>query len=432
MNKGLAILMMLAFWVCFFWLIFKAIKSGNKAKNLQGVLLLKRKITEEQYQKITDFEKKEKIKKWQKAGLISQTQADEILNPKPKHLISIASSLLYLGVGCIVLGVIALIAANYDKIPPMVRLLTTFSAFIGCNLGVYYAYSQKKSLALEGFIIASIGLIGALIGLISQTFHLDGNVGNALFIWTVLALPFIILSDKKWWTMTWYTWFTFTFLGSEYGEMVIDKLSDIFTLPTCFISLLFLVATVYDCLRKAFPNRLFTEGLKIWGSVYAFAAIILTDSVLVESSSWYHSYDASKMLLSAVSKWPLNLILLSVSAAYPLYKLVKNNLLRYYFWFLFVFGLVVSICPLPFMGIVLSLTSITFLAIYFALKNQIRYFNWMIVAFFVRILFAYFNLFMSLVSTGFGAIVLGALILLGVKFWMSYNEKLINYIQKGK
>ena len=437
MNKGLAILMMLAFWGFVIWFFFKALGSIGRArtsgKSTQEKLLDKKIITKEEFQNIEKWEFEEKLKRWKKADLISQEQMDAALNPKTKNFLSMATSLLYLGIGCVVIGIISLIAANYDKIPPMVRLTSTFLLFVASNLGVYYSKMNKKDLAFEGFLASSIGLVGALIGLIFQTFHFKISFDNALFLWALLALPFAVMSVKKWFALAWYPIFTMTFFFSSYGRDFMHVMSTLFSLPVIYIAFAFIIFSIYDLLVKNCPKHPFTEALKCWGIIYGVSAIILIDSFYVEGSRWYrkmHRINGWDYIFSVVT--PANILLLIFSAIYPLMHVAKNGIVRYYMYFLMAFGVVCSAFVAPFFGAILTLVTISFAATYFARQNQIKFFNCMICAFFIRIIFAYFNLFMSMVSTGISAIILGILILIGVKVWLSYKKDLINYIQKGK
>lgn len=434
MQKGLFLLMTIGFWVFVGWLLVKAAKKGSKKmETLQDKLLKSKKITKEQYKKIEAFEEtfetEEKLKRWENAGLIDTKEIYK--NLPARNFASMVNSLFYLGIGCIILGIIAVVAANYDKIPPIVRLSTTFIVYVICNVGVYLSHIRNKVMAKEGFLWGSIGLIGALIGLTIQTFHLDSSIENAVFLWSSLSLPFVALSTKKWLADMWYPAFFLSFLASTYGREFLLYLSNLNS-PVVLMIITALVFDIYLALRKFVPQHPLTQALSLWSKVWAICAVVFVDSIYVEASAYYRGFSVHKSIMGQMDLFSLYAVFLASLAPIALAVFKTSSLALKYVIFIAAFGLFGAFFSYPILGIILTLTTISFVAVYFARQNDIRSFNFMVILFFVRLLFAYFNLFMSLLATGIGAIVLGITILLGVKFWISYKQNLINYIQKGK
>lgn len=396
--------------------------SNSVEPSTLSTLVKKKKITKEQFIQIQKFETEEKIKKWQKAGLITKEQAEAILAPPSKSKwISVSATLLWLGLGCILVGIIAVIAANYDKIPPMVRLSTTFALFLASCLGLFRFWIQKKQKVMEYFIVASVALTGALIGLICQTFHLRCEIPNAICLWSILALPFISLSKFKSWAVTWYPVFIISFLGSSYGRDALRFLSH-YNPVIILIAVTLLAFDVYKLMSFKLPNNAFTEILKLYVTFWTIIAIITIDFGYV-----------NEMFPPSFSTNNIYAYLIMCLSLIPIFlSSIKNRLYNFYIAFLVIFSAIACLVSFPIIGILFTLITLGFFAVYCAKNNQLTIFNTTCVVFFFRILLAYVNLFMSLLNTGISAIILGILILLGVYLWSKKRQSLIIYIQKGK
>lgn len=427
----MSLLLVFFCWVIFILLVllmFKLIVGPIKqsALPLEKVLqtAVKRKIlSKEQQALILQYENQKKITEWHTAGLITGDQAQALQSSQKKSSLafSFVSTLSYLGIGCICIGVIALIAANYDKIPPMMRLLVCFMAFVGCNMGAFWALNKKKSLYADLFLLASCGFVGALIGQVGQTFHLRGDFNNAVFLWTMLALPFTLFISKPYAACLWFAGFSYSLVFSEYSIDAFYWLNRHFVLPSFLIALFFVVFAVGKIIRKIGFQSPFWSVAQKYGVILMSAAVCFIDSYY--STGYGVIVGRDQVLLSA---------LLPMTAIFPLVMTKGNPFMQRLILFLAVFGVVGVVAPLPALGIVFTLSLLSFAAYYFARENQLKAFNWIIVAFFARIVWAYFYLFMSLAKTGIGAILLGILILGGLKIWTSRKQVLINYIQKGK
>ena len=140
-------------------LIFLAIYFEHKKVKFPSFikkLLSKKLITKEQALNITHFEKSEQVKKWLKQKLITKEQADSILMKKElmttpikkgekAYYISIITAICYVAVGSILLGIIAIVAANYQKIPHEVRVLSTLMGLIAvcCGMIIFIIFLQQ-------------------------------------------------------------------------------------------------------------------------------------------------------------------------------------------------------------------------------------------------------------------------------------------------
>lgn len=100
-----------------------------------------------------------------------------------------------LGACLIGLGIILLIAHNWDDLSRSVKtLLAIFPLISGQIICIYVLRKKSESGAwVEGSSVFLFFAIGAAISLISQIYNIPGNLANFLFVWMILSLPIIYL-----------------------------------------------------------------------------------------------------------------------------------------------------------------------------------------------------------------------------------------------
>jgi uncharacterized membrane protein len=142
------------------------------------------------------------LPEWVNQGIITQDQEKQILawmeakQGKMPGLIFWISLLAGLLVG---LGVLLIIAHNWDELPHAMRLsLALLPALAGTALMLFAALKRNQNLIwMElGSLSQMIGL-GASISLISQVYHIAGSMESFLFSWLLVYTPTqIILSGR--------------------------------------------------------------------------------------------------------------------------------------------------------------------------------------------------------------------------------------------
>lgn len=139
-----------------------------------------------------------KLDVWEKNKVITATQKKKILDYEKAHKNPILfNALLLLGVFLIALGVISVVAANWDGIPDMVKLVTDFVILAAVAYGTFWAWKAQKNIWFEGGILALFMLAGASIGLVGQVFQLNGSFASAGLLWSFMTLPLIIVTKRK-------------------------------------------------------------------------------------------------------------------------------------------------------------------------------------------------------------------------------------------
>jgi uncharacterized membrane protein len=133
------------------------------------------------------------VRVWEREGLVDATTAERLVaryaaandTPWGRVIFGVLGALL---VG---LGLIALLAANWGDIPRDVRAAIAFAPLAFC-VGLYGAGVRRgwNSRAFLEPLGVFWGLsIGAGIALVSQTYHIPGEVESFVFTWMVLLVP---------------------------------------------------------------------------------------------------------------------------------------------------------------------------------------------------------------------------------------------------
>ncbi len=139
-----------------------------------------------------------KLSLWQQNNLISKEQFESIKNFENQNSnLHLFYALLSLGVFIISLGLISLIAANWNEISNPVKLTVEFILLFGLSGAAFIAYNQSQKLIFEIEIFALFFLIGASIGLNAQIFQTSGSLDDGMLLWAVFSAPLLWLSPKK-------------------------------------------------------------------------------------------------------------------------------------------------------------------------------------------------------------------------------------------
>lgn len=135
----------------------------------------------------------EQLPAWVTQGAISPAQADAIrrLYPEPKATLPWAM-LIFSGIGAVVigLGVILLLAYNWQAIPKFGKLGIIFGALLAAHTGALrflQAADWRRQLG-EALSVLGTMLFGAGIWLVAQVYHIDEHYPNGFLLWGLGAL----------------------------------------------------------------------------------------------------------------------------------------------------------------------------------------------------------------------------------------------------
>jgi uncharacterized membrane protein len=228
--------------------------------------------------------------------IITQDQRDQILAWQKQNtstewasrLIQILSTF-----GSVVtwLGVILLIAANWDTISDMTKTLLMIGATgITYSLGYYFSYANTNYTKTgQALMLLGSLLYGASILLLGQIYNLGGTFASALLVWT---LPVLILAYAS-------RFITLFFLGIGliyayiFAELSTSFAFSGFVIANIFIAVGYLSLTLLRYHRdtyQSFASVLsWTGWASILGGLFAYTFI---DFWRYGSDSWYASHDA--------------------------------------------------------------------------------------------------------------------------------------------
>ena len=384
----------------------------------QAALFLNpQKVWEEEIKKAQEAEKarEEEIQK-EKTQREKSVQRAKAVSPAPQKMfrISILTAICYLALGSILLGVIALVAANYDKIPPSVRTMSTLFWLTMSAVAVFWTYIKGKIRAKEWFIVAAVGLIGANIGMVSQWFQLNGNPMDALFWWAVLSVCFIWISAKKFWAYLWYPAVISTCLFSDYFEPIYNFLT--YRIPSPLAGA-FGLMTLGLLAHQIAPEHNLVKVLKYWCCAGVLALCGLFDVDLsMNTAISYPIADNFGQSLRAI--WALLIL-----SAYPIYMMRGEKQI---FWTLLGVlgaGLLTAMVYIPTVGALMTLFLLMMIALYGAKQNSEAIFNGVLLAMFMRLVFVHFPSPM--------AALMGVATLTAIGYQMAPNHKLHSLFKIG-
>jgi uncharacterized membrane protein len=133
---------------------------------------------------------KAKLSHWEKQGLISAEQHSAILEYERRHGFGFQAGLAFLGVFAIVIGILSIIAANWQIVPGWVKL--GVHLLLNALLAVGVLRTWRNSVIAQLCLLAWYGLTLTFIGLMGQVFHLAGSQAGALVLWTLLTSAAVV------------------------------------------------------------------------------------------------------------------------------------------------------------------------------------------------------------------------------------------------
>ena len=138
------------------------------------------------------YQLRAEAQRWQEEGLIDPNLYEQLVARYQLDRLDAASRdrfiFIVLGVGFILLGlgVITLVAANWQTWSKPVKVILLLSLFLATNCGGFYLWkssSDSQSRLGQGLLLLGALTMGANIGLMSQMFHQTGSVYVLYLVW---------------------------------------------------------------------------------------------------------------------------------------------------------------------------------------------------------------------------------------------------------
>lgn len=368
----------------------------------------------------------DRIQSWVEAGLIDRNQARSIQDfesnrqSRPYAMYSF----IILGVTVISIGIISLIAANWEAIPDWVKL--TGDLIILCTAALLIFQFRENHIIHYSLSVFYALFVLASIGLISQVFHTGGELYEAIFLALFLTAPLMLLQRGRFLLHLWLVGFIYAFLYYMFEEHPFTSvgLGGVHILTTG--SILLLASLLFRSGPEDFESH--SRGSFFWGIL-----------LLTIASVWFSFADLEKgdVAGSGVEKSVLVPgILLICSAAYAFFMLPRTLerkvmilvtigfLYLLFFMSLFVYPIGDKTLYLAIVFILLSLSAgITFFDYRFV-------FDTFLVLAGLRFLIIYFELFEDLATTGLGLILAGLIIIGAVIIYAKSRSRIQNYLKE--
>ena len=141
-----------------------------------------------------------RLKAWEAAGLVDATTAARIREWESSHASPVAMrAVIGIAALAIGLGLLSVIAANWDAVSGIVRLGVHFALMVALALWLWRQASTGGIAAEAGlFVLGMLGL--TFFGHIGQVYQTDSPLWQPLALWLVLFAPLMLLRGTGWLT----------------------------------------------------------------------------------------------------------------------------------------------------------------------------------------------------------------------------------------
>lgn len=230
------------------------------------------------------------IDAWVKQGIITPEQAKLMLEQQvgEKKEGNFFRIIMMLGGLSLVLGILAIIGANWNSIPDAAKLGAHALLSAGLAFG-FYKQREKTGWARDIFLLLIFGTNLSFIALIGQVFQVQSDPFFAVLIWMLISSPLILAYTTT--RFVAYAWIVGTIIQNTLLFYWLAKLPAILQNPSTGYLIVTLVSSVYIVLSnlrgvdERFP--LFTKPLRKLGML----SFILSGSM--SQILWRLEFDAN-------------------------------------------------------------------------------------------------------------------------------------------
>jgi uncharacterized membrane protein len=390
------------------------------------------------------------LNRWENAGLINSHQVENILAFEKKSGSSYALyGLIMLGITILSIGIISLVAVNWQNISGYAKIGADFIIISSIALLIYYAHLNNKSVLFDALISLFMFLYLVSIGLISQVFHTGGPLYQALFLWIVATMPIILFTHGKFAQRVWVTSLLTTIIMycpeiaiiEDKGRLESLQFGILLSLPL-FCGIMGTLLSQFNLTKKLSGIFIFYSIFMIFFSIFGFDLWHSFDieyardlkNILYLSSPFYITITVFSITFIALCFLKKNLdikirvfsLLLSFFYSGMLFLLIPFSSMTGNYSLIHSNGLTTVMKLAP----AISIAGMFILAFLFSSMSYNKLFSLCLNLIGIRFLFIYFQVFGSLAYTGFGLIFSGLMIIFLVILWKKYSKKLFDKLSR--
>lgn len=376
-----------------------------------------------------------KLETWQQEKLLSAEQVRSILtfersNHKPMFMYLMA----FLGLFCIGLGAIAIIASNWQLIPANLKLFIDLLVLVTCAGGLYYTRIHNRQMWFEGLTILYALLILGSIGLIAQIYQLQPAGLKAYLLWSALTFPLVFYTCKPIFPLIWlpvvttsgFDWLSH-FAWFEKCSILIERS---FPFAISFTGI-FLLSFAYRFLAVNYRTRLsgLLPAMKFWLVFDITSLVLMMDFSSVSKSVWGgmdNMVEYNNLSVIIISVLILGTVVFGYFSSKHNYSRLLTCVLAILLGFSLLYNVFDDVNVLKIYGFLLSMSVLGCVVVYALIKSQPKLLNLATALIALRIFIVYIQVFGSLLETGWGLMASGAVFLGIIYLWRQFKlDKLI-------
>jgi len=215
---------------------------------------------------------------WVENNLISLKQKENIIAFEKDHNKGFLSKTALIIAGLFIgLGVCLMVAANWDILPTSVKIIADFALWIGFAYGAYRTFEKKQFRLQDMFLFLCFLMTAATIGLIAQTFQLNGPWTSFATFWALVSLPYVLLSSSFSLGTMWIVVFVSGLIGDifdKFLEYMFESMAGIMSLVLICGALSY----AFEMLYRFIKNKIFLlhviSKLMLFGTYFAFITLL--------------------------------------------------------------------------------------------------------------------------------------------------------------
>ena len=349
--------------------------------------------------------------------------------------------MLILGACVLGIGVISLIASNWEEIPGLAKLGCTLLILAGLGWAVYRAHDAENPIRID--VLSTLFIVGCLaaIALIAQLFPTGGEPYQALIFLMVIITPLIFVSKRGFLPHLWVVVFVGTLIASVFVHdeqaswwmRLVDGGGsyhhDMQMFPL-FLFVPLVCLTVGNLAAHFAPTTRFGDAFLLLSALGAVTALVATDLVLT--------------LHDEVVPWRALLPVVAAGLAATISVLTRKDqtpVIRFILVALIVLAVAVYFPQLAYqdggirdtmfqevLGPAYLIASLLLCAALCAALGARRLFALATVLVGIRFLLVYLQVVGSLATTGFGLILSGLVIIGMALLWYKTRTQLASLI----